>query len=379
MPFQNILAKSLAPSLPSHSLKPDLLPTPTGDTATSGTPAMLNAILTTTLLDDVSSADPTTNALESYLATLFGYEAAILTVSGTMCNQLAIRAHLAAPPHSVVADARSHIVIHEAGGMVSLSQAMPFVASPSGGRHHLVLEDVKAAAVLSDNIHMCPTKLVCLENTIRGAVTPPEECARIAQWARANGLAMHLDGARIWEAVSAQVARGEHGGDYVTGLRAYAASFDSIQACFSKGLGAPMGSILMGSKALIDKARHHRKAIGGGIRAAGIIAAPARVALDETFFGGKLVATHILAQRVAEMWQARGGQLAQPLETNHVWLDLEHAKVDDDAWQEAAKEAGITLGQGRIVCHYQLCEDAIARLGQVFDKFLGAPKSANGA
>jgi len=347
------------------------------DTATTATPSMLNAILRTTLLDDVFEEDPTTNSLEKYVASLFGYPSALLVMSGTMGNQLALRSHLASPPYSVVSDHRAHIAEYEAGGLATLTGAMLYSVVPSNGRY-VTLDDVKARTVLSTDVHKCPTKVISLENTIGGTVIPVEECKAIADWAHEHDIIMHLDGARIWEAVASQVADGHHEKDFAKGLKAYASCFDSIQTCFSKGLGAPMGSILMGKPEFIKKARHHRKAIGGGMRATGIIAAPARVAVDETFLGGKLAATHILARRVAEMWEGRGGKLQRPVETNMVWLDFATSSVSAEAWIKAAEAEGVKAGPGRIVCHYQLCEDAVQKLDKVMAAVLTKDRETNG-
>ncbi|KAI4240456.1 MAG: hypothetical protein LQ352_007633, partial [Teloschistes flavicans] len=237
---------------------------------------MLASIQSCTLLDDVFAEDPTTQSLESHIASLTGHPAALLVLSGTMGNQLSIRTHLTQPPHSVLADSRSHIYQWEAGGIASLSGAFPIQVVPANG-HHLTLQDVQKHAVLDDNIHHCPTTLISLENTLNGTILPLSDCQDISQWARAQSppITMHLDGARIWEAVAAGAGS----------LEDYCKCFDSVSLCFSKGLGAPIGSIIVGSPRFIARARHIRKALGGGLRQSGVIAAPARVAVDETFLG----------------------------------------------------------------------------------------------
>ena len=331
---------------------------------------MLNAIIQTTLLDDVFREDPTTNSLEEYMASLFGHPSALLVLSGTMGNQLALRAHLHSPPHSVLADYRGHIVEYEAGGVCSLSQAMVYPVIPANGRY-LTLADIQRTAVLSTDVHKCPTRVISLENTIGGAVIPLAECQAIAAWARAHDIRMHLDGARIWEAVASQVAEGGYSGSFEAGLQAYAECFDSVQACFSKGLGAPMGSILVGQAAFIDKARHVRKAIGGGMRATGIIAAPAKVAVEETFLGGKLANTHVMAKMIAGWWEERGGKLQRPVETNMVWLDLAASEVGEEEFGETGEREGIQVrGGGRVVCHYQICDEALEGLERVIEQVL---------
>jgi len=163
---------------------------------------MLNAIASTTLLDDVFQSDPTTNDLEAFIADLTGKEAALLVLSGTMGNQVSIRTQLLAPPHSVVTDYRSHIIEWEAGGVASLCGALVKPVYPKNGRY-ITLEDVKKQTVISSDVHACPTKLISLENTLAGMVTPLAECQRISNWAHENDILMHLDGARLWEAVAA--------------------------------------------------------------------------------------------------------------------------------------------------------------------------------
>ncbi|KAB8211186.1 pyridoxal phosphate-dependent transferase [Aspergillus parasiticus] len=331
------------------------------DTMTKPTISMLEAITQTTLLDDVFCEDPVTNDLQAYIAQRTNHEDALLVMSGTMGNQVAIRTHLVQPPYSVICDRRSHIICHEAGGVSSLTGATVQPIDAKNGSY-LTLEDIQKYAVLDDDIHHCPTKLISLENTLDGRVLPLAEARRITEWAHANGIKVHLDGARLWEAVVSGAGS----------LPEYASLFDSVSLCFSKGLGAPIGSIIVGSREFIKKARWFRKAIGGGVRQAGVLAAAARVALDETFGtdphgqDGKLRETHTKAKKVAEMWQNLGGKLSQPVETNMVWLDLDAAGLGPNDLGEIGKEKGLKLLGNRIVIHYQVSEEAIARLGEVF-------------
>lgn len=163
------------------------------DTLTSPTKAMLDAIYQTTYRDDGYAEDETTNDLETFIAKLTGKQDALLVMSGVMGNQVAIRTHLTTPPHSVICDSRSHIANHEAGGMSTISGAFPICVSPSNN-HHLTLEDVQKHAIISDNVHMCPTRLICLENTCGGMVMPLEEVRRISKWAKENDMRLHMDG-----------------------------------------------------------------------------------------------------------------------------------------------------------------------------------------
>ncbi|KIW20457.1 hypothetical protein PV08_01032 [Exophiala spinifera] len=346
------------PGPASYDFRSDVLTTPTE--------SMLNAIANTTLRDDVFVEDPTTNDLEAHVATLSGHEAALLVMSGTMGNQVALRTHLAHPPHSVLCDRRGHIFNYEAGGISTLSGAMLIAIMPSNN-HHLTLEDVQENAILSADVHACPTTVISLENTLDGMIMPLEEVRKISTFARQHGIKMHLDGARIWEAVAADAGS----------LSDFATCFDSVSLCFSKGLGAPIGSIIVGSKAFIAHARRIRKMFGGGTRQAGVLSAAARVAVDETFGkgprgeGGKLRASHVQARKIAEMWQSKGGKLAKPVETNMVWLDINHAGYSAEKFAELAATESIKANGGRLVVHYQISDDAVARLGRVMDKMLG--------
>ena len=335
------------------------------DTITTPTPAMLAAITATTLQDDVFTEDPTTNALESFIAELTGKPAALLVLSGTMGNQLAMRAHLTAPPYSVLADARSHIMAWEAGGLALLTGAMasPILPMQKAEGGHLTLEDIQAHAVLDDDVHHAPTRLVCLENTLGGSILPLSTCQAISAWALAQSpsIPLHLDGARLWDAVAAGAGT----------LQEYCACFDSVSLCFSKGLGAPMGSIIVGEKSFIAKARHFRKAIGGGWRQSGVIAAAARVAVEETFLGGKLRLGHEKAKKVERMWVEKRGRLVRKVETGMCWLDLEGSGVDAESWERACRGEGVKVsGRGRVVCHYQTSDETLTRLARAMNVVL---------
>jgi len=324
---------------------------------------MLEAISATTLLDDVFQDDPTTNNLESFIAELTGKPAALLVLSGTMGNQVALRTHLLAPPHSVLCDYRAHILEWEAGGVASLTGALVKGVVPSNGRY-LTLEDVKKNAVISDDIHSCPTKVISLENTLAGMVTPLDETMRISKWAKENNIIMHLDGARLWEAVAAQ-----HGS-----LKQYCDCFDSVSLCFSKGLGAPIGSMIVGTKQFRERSRWIRKSIGGGLRQAGVVTAAARVAVEDTFLGGKLRACHETAYRIAELWKGYGGRLANPVETNMVWFDLEAAGIEVEDFIAEGEKVGLRLLGGRLVVHYQIGEEALKRLDTLAQAVLKGKK-----
>ncbi|KAL5121364.1 hypothetical protein ACEQ8H_000832 [Pleosporales sp. CAS-2024a] len=334
------------------------------DVHTTPTASMLRAIQQCTLLDDVFMEDPTTLSLERFIADLTGKEDALLVLSGTMGNQVALRSHLTAPPHAVLCDRRGHLINYEAGGVSSLSQAMMQPVDAKNGTY-ITLEEVQKYAVISDDVHACPTRVISLENTLNGAVMPLAEVRRICSWARANGILLHLDGARLWEAVAAGAGT----------LKEFCAEFDSINLCFSKGLGAPIGSIIVGTKDFIKRSRWIRKSIGGGLRQAGVIAAPARVAVEETFLGGKLTQSHENAKKIQKLWTDLGGKLQYPVDTNMVWLDLEAHNIDIDQFNELSEKYGIRVRGGRFVVHYQVNEESIERLRKVFTETLTGKKS----
>ncbi|KAI8629352.1 pyridoxal phosphate-dependent transferase [Xylariaceae sp. FL1651] len=333
------------------------------DTMTTPTLAMLSAIQTTTLLDDVFEEDPTTIDLEAHVAALTGKEAGLFVLSGTMGNQIALRSLLTQPPHGVLCDYRSHIVKYEAGGVASLCGALLTAIRPSNGRY-LTLQEVQENVVLSNDVHACPTRVISLENSLNGMIMPLDEVQRISAFARAHGILMHCDGARLWEVVAAGAGS----------LTDFCACFDTVSLCFSKGLGAPIGSILVGSPSLIKHARWVRKSIGGGLRQSGVVTAAARVAVDVTFGkrsdgqDGLLRATHATARRVEKLWTELGGRMAHPVETNMCWLDLKSMSCSVARFEQLGHEAGLKLMGNRLITHYQIGEEAIQRLASVFQK-----------
>lgn len=198
---------------------------------------------------------------------------------------------------------------------------------------------------------------------------PQDEVRRIAAYAREHNILLHCDGARMWEAVAAKAGT----------LSELCAEFDTVSLCFSKGLGAPIGSIIVSSKARIEHCRHIRKMMGGGTRQPGALTAAARVAVDETFGltddgqSGLLPGTHAMAKKVEALWVARGGTLVHPVHTNMAWLDIEAAGVDSDKFIALCEEQGIAASGGRIITHYQVTangEAVLQKLEKVFDAVL---------
>ncbi|EJT78901.1 threonine aldolase [Gaeumannomyces tritici R3-111a-1] len=351
------------------------------DTMTTPTPAMLEAIQNCTLLDDVLREDPTTNELEEYCARITGKEAGLFVLSGTMGNQLAMRALLTQPPYSVLCDDRSHIYKYEAGGVSSLTGAMLKTIKARNGLY-LTRDEIAEQADLDSDVHTCPTRVISLENTLGGLVMPLAEARRISKFARESGLRVHCDGARLWEAVASGAGS----------LPDYAACFDTISLCFSKGLGAPIGSILVGPKDVIDHARWVRKAIGGGVRQGGVLTAAARVAVAETFGpdpngqAGLLGHSHKLAKEVEAMWAGLGGKMQVPVQTNMCWLDLNAAGISSKRFAEIGREEGLRLSSNRLIIHYQIYlnrDDAIPRLKRVMERAMaeggGQPLETGGS
>jgi threonine aldolase len=249
------------------------------DFYTKPTLPMLEAIVRTTLGDGDNDEDTTTNDLQEYVAGLLGHEATLLVPTGTMGNQTALRTALGSPPHSLLVDYRGHIMHFEGGGPAGICGTLTRTIVPSNG-HHITLPDVQKFATLRKTMYDCPTTVIALENPMEGRILPISDIKAVSAWARAQNppIHMHLDGARLWEAVTAGACTLAEIGPY----------FDSLQVCFTKGLGAPLGSMVIGSKTFIERAKWARKMMGGGMRASGVIAAPARVAIEQTMFRGKL-------------------------------------------------------------------------------------------
>jgi threonine aldolase len=205
---------------------------------------------------------------------------------------------------------------------------------------------------------------------------PLSEVKRISEFAKQHGIKMHCDGARLWEAVAAGAGT----------LPEFCAHFDTISLCFSKGLGAPVGSLLVGSEETLKHSRWVRKSIGGGMRQPGFITACARVAVDETFgkkpdgSDGWLKTSHEMAKKVEALWASMGGKLVHPVHTNMCWIDLEAAKCSDDRFTEVSRAAGLTVSGGRLVTHYQVAqngETVLQRLREVFQKVFSEPEELN--
>ena len=281
------------------------------DTITQPTPAMRNIMAAAPVGDDVFGDDPTVQLLETRVAELLGKEAAIFAPSGTMANQLALRA-LADSGDEILIDANAHIYYYEAGGPAALSgiscRCLP------GIRGIFTAADLQAALRPPDQ-HFPPSKIVCVENTHNrggGSIWPLHHLREIETVSRHHGLKLHLDGARLWNA-SAATGIPEH---------EYAAPFDTVSVCFSKGLGAPVGSALCGPRDIIQRARRFRKMLGGGMRQSGILAAAALHALDH--HRTRLTDDHANARALADGLASLPGITIDPtsVATNIVLFNL---------------------------------------------------------
>ena len=324
------------------------------DTSTRPTPDMRQAIASAEVGDDMRGEDPTVNHLESMVAELLGKEAAVFACSGTQSNQMGLRVHCI-PGDELLINSTGHIGGYEGGAPAALSGiTVRPITAPYG---FLDVKDLEGKPSPDDQ-HLCRTRLVCLENTSNaggGRVYPLEQMQRVAEWAWSNDLKMHLDGARMFNAT---VAGGYSPKDV-------GQCFDTISICFSKGLGCPLGSVLVGSKAEIQRARRIRKLFGGAMRQAGIVAAAAVYALENHI--DRLQEDHDNAQELARQLAALNGILINPedVQTNLVFFEVAPEVGTAVQLNDAVAEYGIRLcpfgGQRmRVVTHLDVSSDDIS-------------------
>lgn len=285
------------------------------DTVTQPTAAMRDAMMSAPLGDDVFGDDPTVNTLQQRIAELLGKEAALFVPSGTQSNLVAIMTHCGRGDEYLVGQ-MAHTYRWEAGGAAVLGsvQPQPLEHQPDGS---LRLADIEAA-IKPDDAHFARSRLLALENTIGGKVLSMSYMADATALVRKRGLATHLDGARLFNA-AVELARGT-GNDAKVQARAIAQHFDSVSVCFSKGLGAPVGSALVGSREFIARAHRWRKMLGGGMRQAGVLAAAALHALEHHV--DRLADDHALARRLAAGLAGAPGLTVEAPQTNIVFADL---------------------------------------------------------
>jgi threonine aldolase len=285
------------------------------DTVTQPTPGMRAAMAAAPLGDDVFGDDPSVNTLQEKIAGMLGFEAALFVPTGTQSNLCGVLAHCQRGDEYIVGQMQ-HCYRWEGGGAAVFGsvQPQPLDHQPDGS---LALADIEAA-IKPDDPHFARTRLLALENTLGGKVLPFEYLEQATVLARRKGLAAHLDGARLFNAAVAQAAR--TGGDARAEARRIAGLFDTVSVCFSKGLGAPVGSALCGPKELIARARRIRKMAGGAMRQSGLLAAAASYALDQQV--DRLAEDHALARRLAEGLAGIEGVRVEPPDTNILFVDL---------------------------------------------------------
>ena len=309
--------------------------------------------------DDVFGDDPTVNRLQERAAELFGFEAGLLFPSGTQSNLAALMSHCQRG-EEVILGMEAHSYRYEAGGAAVLGSIQP-QAIPNRPDGSLDLADVEAA-IKPDDPHFAKTRLLALENTISGRVLPRSYLAQALQLTKRRNLAAHLDGARVFNAA---VALG-------TDVKGLCAGFDSVSACLSKGLGAPAGTVLLGSSALIQNARRARKILGGAMRQAGVIAAAGLYALEHNV--DRLAEDHRNAERLAKGLRELGLQAEQ--HTNMVF-----AKVDRPAeLAEYLKKQGVIVLPGprmRLVTHLDVDRAGIERALGAFRAFFSPSRAAS--
>ena len=317
------------------------------DTVTKPTPAMRQAMFEAEVGDDVYGEDPTINRLEAMAAEMLGFEAALFVPSGTQSNLLALMSHCERGDEYIVGQ-QAHTYKYEGGGAAILGsiQPQPLEFEPDGTLDLTRVEQ----AIKPDDYHFARTRLLCLENTLGGKVLPMPYLAEARQLVDRHGLGLHLDGARVFNAA---VKLGVN-------VREISQYFDSVSVCLSKGLGAPVGSVLCGSADLIKKARRWRKVVGGGMRQAGILAAAGIYALEHHI--DRLAEDHAKAQRLAQGLAQIVGLNFDPntVQTNMVFVPLE--KPCAQALAVFLKERGILITANnpiRLVTHLDVDEQDI--------------------
>ena len=329
------------------------------DTVTKPSAEMSDKMFHAPLGDDVFGEDPSVNALQAYAAEMFGMEAALFCSSGTQTNQIGIKLHTR-PADEVICDALSHVYLYEGGGIAANSGASVRLIQSERG---LFTAEQVLQNINDDNVHFPHSSLVCIENTVNkggGACWDFEALKAIKKVCTDHQLAFHLDGARLFNAL---VAKGES-------AKAYGELFDTISICLSKGLGAPVGSLLLGTKEHIYKARRIRKVMGGGMRQAGVIAAAGLYALENNI--ERLAEDHQKAKQVEQVLRNLNWvESIQPVETNILILkiraDLEMNLLLNHLAAEGIKAISMGKHLMRFVFHLDQSMEDIAKLGEVLE------------
>lgn len=336
------------------------------DTVTKPTPAMRKAMMEAEVGDDVYGEDPTVNRLQERAAEIFGKEAALFVPTGSMGNQIAVKLHTR-PGDEVIIEERGHIFNYEMGAPSVLSGVIIRPVRAASGDGHLTWEEIESALHIDQPYYACPTGLICLENTHNfggGSVMSAEQTSEICENAHKLNLPVHLDGARIFNSAVAQNETVEN----------LSKDCDSVQFCLSKGLGAPVGSMLLGKKDFIAEARVWRKRLGGGMRQVGILAAAGLIALEES--PKRLHIDHENAKRLAEgVANLRGVKIdAEKVQTNIVIFDVSATgKTSAEICEELKKENifAIPFGKAiRMVTHCDVSREDIEKTLQVLLRIL---------
>lgn len=336
------------------------------DTVTKPTPEMREAMAEAEVGDDVYRDDPTVNRLEELAAGMLGKEAALFVPSGTMGNLLALLVHCQRGEEVIVGN-QSHIYLNEAGGMSALGgiQPCPVQNQPDGT---LALGDI-LASIRTEDVHHPITRLICLENTQNicgGVPLTPDYTRQVGELARQNDLALHIDGARIFNAAVAQDLP----------VKDLVEPADSVMFCLSKGLAAPIGSMLVGTDKFIKRARHLRKMLGGGMRQVGIVAAAGIISLEK--MTKRLNDDHVRAKKLAEGLRGIKGLIVDQNSpyTNMVYLNLsEEVQTNAQQITQKMKDLGVLVDpenarRFRLVTHYWIDDSAVERTLVAFQKAL---------
>jgi len=326
------------------------------DTVTQPTPMMREVMAKALVGDDYYRDDPTVNELEAYTAELFGKEAALLTPSGTQSNLIAVMAHCTRGDAYIVGH-QSHSYLNELGGSAMVAGVQPqVVLNQADGR--LKIEDIEAA-IFPPSILFAPARMIALENTIGGKILPLDYLAKVANLAHQHGLQNHLDGARVFNAACALNVP----------VSEISQHFSTISFCLSKGLGAPVGSLLVGAQDVIEKARRHRQMLGGGMRQAGILAAAGLHALQNHTL--RLADDHLRAHKLAEALSEIPGIKPELPQTNMVFCNVE-PRVRE-SFTNFLKKSGIrvtgTSSRLRWVTHIDIDDAALTKTLDLLENY----------
>tara|TARA_Y100000593_G_scaffold54615_1_gene102091 strand:- start:4856 stop:5860 length:1005 start_codon:yes stop_codon:yes gene_type:complete len=323
------------------------------DTVTQPTAAMREAMMAAELGDDVYGEDPSVNHLEAWLAKELGFEAALFVPTGTMSNLLGLMAHCERGDEYIVGQ-QAHTYKYEGGGAAVLGsiQPQPIEGEADGS---LDLGRVEAA-IKQDDFHFARTRLLALENTMQGKVLPLDYLAAARELTRRRGLSLHLDGAHLYNAA---VKLG-------VPAREITQHFDSVSVCLSKGLGAPVGSVLCGSAALIARARRLRKMVGGGMRQAGVLAAAGLYALQHQV--ERLAEDHAKAAHLGEALRALGYSV-EPVQTNMVYVQLGERASQVGAFMAERRIVVSAAPRLRLVTHLDVGSEGVERVIEAFAAF----------